>query len=709
MTSSPAPQFHPLNSTPPETSNGGVISSSIVVDLNEEPEKGRIQLERHPSLSLLKKVPTWSETRPQETAFENAYGAQKELSLCENVMSCFFRSQNYYVKVEILETRFSHTTEPVCITPQEMSLSKRRTKTDFQLDERYNNVLKCGLDTKASPQGLTFRAAIYDEVIGTDKLVGYGQTSLDSLTEMHKRLTLPLNIVNKPKKVKKRRSKKGKRKKRWRRCERPKESAKTLYLSLPTHNDDRYTGELFFKFDYNRLLIYDTYENSDSDADSEDEYDDVDADESPFFKVTVLGGVDVCPKYDWDDYTEDSGFGFKEVGITLYLVFHIAACAWIMQYLEGDNDPNCARFAHFDQSLWFVMVTFASVGYGDMYPCTDAGRVANGIMILTYQLTIAWFFSIAAQLFLMQGFMSDSKSEAFRQYVDRIWQCVYKDVKARFEIGDKVLTRDERCDLRTAIVQDVIKDYDEVEKDWDVRYQLIWLTDPSKKPFYKIEEQIRKISPLTLDKLWYKLLSTLAKTGALVLLMVLCGTLVFKALESEAFEENNDFPLTFANTFHFSLVTMSTVGYGDWAPYTASGRAFGAFFILCGVTLLANFAGIVVGYFLQREELLNSQEFLNNSLVTPEQILDFDMDGDGEISKYEYLVKSLLQCQFVREDKIDLIMAKFHDIDTDKSGQISLDDFVNYAHNSVSDKEDESESDHVTLLPGDVAGEQPVE
>jgi len=296
--------------------------------------------------------------------------------------------------------------------------------------------------------------------------------------------------------------------------------------------------------------------------------------------------------------------------------------------------------------------------------------------------------------------------------MDGIRSCIMQDAKARFEIGDKVLTRDDRCDLRTAIVMDVLKEYDEVEKDWDIRYKLIWLTDREKEPFYKIEEQLRKINPLSLHKLFRQLLSVLAKTGALVLFVVGFGTVMFKYFEEDAFlENNNGAKLTYANTFHFSLVTMSTVGYGDWAPYTNGGRAFGAFFILCGVTLLANFAGIVVGYFLQREELLNSQEFLNNSLVTPEQILDFDMDGDGEISKYEYLVKSLLQCKFIREDKIDLIMAKFHDIDTDKSGQISLDDFIEYgAAIGSGPEEDVPEDGNVppVMTLNDIGGESEI-
>jgi len=747
MTSSPrfspnpnlSPQFlatsNPV-STPPLTpkSSPSLELSNLVknVELSSgggtpHSPGGRPQLMKHPSLILLKKDPKWSEKAPSELFDLDV--AAKELGFCDNVFACFVKTNNYYVKIEVLETRDEHCTEPVRINPSGDS----RKKESFSLDERYSNTMNCGLNERSSPEGLTFRAAVYNSVLGSDKLVGYGQTSLDSLTHTYvltdgsdwsfsesddssaphdsdsedcsvpnetiqtdsehfsgdslptETNALPINLVNKKpsKKAKKRKSKKGRRKK-WKKCERPKESAKTLYLSLPTHNDDRFTGELYFKFDYNRQL--------------------------PFFKVSCLGVIDACPKYDWDDPVDDGGFGLKEVGISMFLVMHILGCALIMQRIEGNNDPDCEAFADFRDCLWFVLVTFASVGYGDMYPCTDQGRVANGFMILSYQLTLAWFFSIAAQLFLMPTLvrLRWPKSEAFRQYIERIWSCILKDKKARFDIGDKVLTRDELCDLRTAIVQDVVKEYDEVEQDWDIRYELTWLTDTEKETFFRIEEQLRKIKPLNLDKLFWQLIGVLVKTGALVLFVVGIGTIMFHHFERDAFLVENGFNLTYANTFHFSLATMSTVGYGDWAPYTTSGRAFGSFFILCGVTLLANFAGIVVGYFLQREELLNSQEFLNNSLVTPEQILDFDMDGDGEISKYEYLVKSLLQCKFVREDKIDLIMAKFYDIDTDKSGQISLEDFQHYA--SITEEEDVHVDGHLPALThGEIAGELPVE
>eukprot|EP00494_Astrolonche_serrata_P006013 UN06030 len=102
--------------------------------------------------------------------------------------------------------------------------------------------------------------------------------------------------------------------------------------------------------------------------------------------------------------------------------------------------------------------------------------------------------------------------------------------------------------------------------------------------------------------------------GLLVCFVVLLGTIVFYYTEKHEWPGNNDGEdLTFDNTFHFSLVTMSTVGYGDWAPTSRVRQTFGAFFILIGVMLLANFASLVVNYLIERDELLQSQEFLNTS------------------------------------------------------------------------------------------------
>ena len=102
---------------------------------------------------------------------------------------------------------------------------------------------------------------------------------------------------------------------------------------------------------------------------------------------------------------------------------------------------------------------------------------------------------------------------------------------------------------------------------------------------------------------------------------------------------------------------------------------FAVFFMIFGIILLARFASDIMEYLLAKRHQKMMEKIMNNSLVTREQIEDFDADGSGNIDKFEYLSKMLILTNEVEADVIYKIMQRFNEIDTDKSGIITIQDF----------------------------------
>ena len=54
------------------------------------------------------------------------------------------------------------------------------------------------------------------------------------------------------------------------------------------------------------------------------------------------------------------------------------------------------------------------------------------------------------------------------------------------------------------------------------------------------------------------------------------------------------------DSFYFSVITISTVGYGDFAPQTAIGKLFTSFYVLCGLGLFVTLATSIGDRIVQR-------------------------------------------------------------------------------------------------------------
>lgn len=65
--------------------------------------------------------------------------------------------------------------------------------------------------------------------------------------------------------------------------------------------------------------------------------------------------------------------------------------------------------------------------------------------------------------------------------------------------------------------------------------------------------------------------------GVLILLAI--GTTFYHTIEG----------WSWVDSFYFSVITLSTVGYGDFSPATVAGKLFTTLYILMGLGVLTNF------------------------------------------------------------------------------------------------------------------------
>ena len=97
---------------------------------------------------------------------------------------------------------------------------------------------------------------------------------------------------------------------------------------------------------------------------------------------------------------------------------------------------------------------------------------------------------------------------------------------------------------------------------------------------------IDTISSFLRDKGYRELLYT-------AFIMILFGTVTYHFLEG----------WSWVDSVYFSVVTLTTVGFGDFAPQTDAGKIFTIFYIVMGIGMILGFINTLYNHYkIQREQ-----------------------------------------------------------------------------------------------------------
>ena len=198
----------------------------------------------------------------------------------------------------------------------------------------------------------------------------------------------------------------------------------------------------------------------------------------------------------------------------------------------------------------------------------------------------------------------------------------------------------------------------------------------------------------------------------LLFLMVISGGIFIYFFE----HQSNPLIDSIPQAMYLSIVTITTVGFGDIVPLTVAGKITVSVLIVTGVLYMAMPLAIVGSNFLQvweeRDRILLIKRvkerlvefgFSPNDLVHAFQSFDSDNDGDIDIEEFSVLVKSLRLG--LSQDRIVDLFASF---DTDENGSLRLAEFARAVFPNHIWTDDELRVKEIELFSRDVTFSQKI-
>ena len=106
------------------------------------------------------------------------------------------------------------------------------------------------------------------------------------------------------------------------------------------------------------------------------------------------------------------------------------------------------------------------------------------------------------------------------------------------------------------------------------------------------------------------------KLLALTFVVLIIGTFIYHKLEG----------WSYLDAFYFSIITLTTVGYGDFSPQTTEGKLFTILYIIIGISIILTFIDTVYHHFEKSERVRRRRRFTKK--FRREQYIDDDDHED---------------------------------------------------------------------------------
>lgn len=282
-------------------------------------------------------------------------------------------------------------------------------------------------------------------------------------------------------------------------------------------------------------------------------------------------------------------------------------------------------------SLYIIVQIITTIGYGDL--------------TVTHQLTKIAMAIYAASLVMLAGFYLNLLTEAANQASATRFEAALSEARAGHE-----WTRTHAVDA----------DADEGNRDSARSDARIPTPDRSHKAWWRNP----KYAHIIWCTFWF--VSSVAFGTIFYRIYERCSCSYGRSfvngcseVDFETCEKTGGYVKTWSDTFYMSVITLTTIGFGDHSPRSWTGRLIGCFWMLFGVASTANFVAAISKFFFGKEQDLDFDASIH---LCVEQFADVDDDGSGAMSHAEFLSFMLSHHDLVSEDVLNQLSNLFDDL-----------------------------------------------
>jgi voltage-gated potassium channel len=194
---------------------------------------------------------------------------------------------------------------------------------------------------------------------------------------------------------------------------------------------------------------------------------------------------------------------------------------------------------------------------------------------------------------------------------------------------------------------------------------------------------------------WFQLLirNSFFQVGMGIFLVMILGGLILRTLETGDIAEG-------VAPFWWAIVTMTTVGYGDYAPSTSEGRIFAVLVMFAGISLTAMFTAVISSIFVAkriREDKGLEKVNVKNHII----LCGWNRNADKIIDSIQYLSegrrKDLVLINDLDEETVARLKTRYRDIHLY---------FVagDYTSEQILQRASLEEADTIIIIPNDMDG-----